>query len=265
MSVDRLTLSDQQWIQRVTSDPEFMRLYQNHKNGVIGSDGIAPSYALNKYINKIGLPKGRSFTMKNGEPALKDRTSAWTMPIMAAAAVGTLGIAAGIAAAGAGGAAAGGGAGAGAAGAAGAGAGGVGAGVGLGTGVGTAAGAGAAGTAAAAGGGWGAMMPMLAKMGTTTALGALGRAGGGSGESDQMTRGLYAMLYPQLQRQMQMQQSRETQLGPLYDAVLKMVGGGLPSWAGLDLTALTQQPQLPPAAAPRRAFFNARTNGLERG
>lgn len=115
MSVDRLTMSDQQWIEKVNSDPQFQQLYALHKQGGRLPDGTAASYALNRYINQIGLPKGRSFTMVNGEPALKDRTSAWTMPIAAAVAAGTLGVAAfapaalGIGGAGGGGAATGGG------------------------------------------------------------------------------------------------------------------------------------------------------------
>jgi hypothetical protein len=81
----------------------------------------------------------------------------------------------------------------------------------------------------------------------------------GGGKSDQekwsekQSRDLYAQLMPLFQQSVQQTQQRNTQMQPLYDAVLRMVGGGLPSWAGLDLNMLAR-PQAPAQPEPRRWF-----------
>jgi len=85
--------ADQEWLTKVGQDPEFQRLYKNMQEGVI-EGGVAPSYAFNQYINKIGMPPGRALDMSGGQLALKDRTSGWTIPLAAVAAAATLGVAA---------------------------------------------------------------------------------------------------------------------------------------------------------------------------
>jgi hypothetical protein len=119
---------DQAWLLKVGQDPEFQRLYQAAENARVrpgetpqqaqqrvGPQTVDPRYALNQYLNKIGMPKGRALDMSGGQLALKDRASAWTIPLAAVAAAGTLGIAAfapaviGLAGSGGGSAAAGGG------------------------------------------------------------------------------------------------------------------------------------------------------------
>ena len=78
-----------------------------------------------------------------------------------------------------------------------------------------------------------------------------GRGGGNSGNDDmqRLLQSLIGEARPMLTQSLQRQQ----QMSPLYDAVLRMVAGQLPSWAGLDMNALLQ-PQQQPQATPRRSL-----------
>lgn len=94
----------------------------------------------------------------------------------------------------------------------------------------------------------GALIPAIGAIGS--ALFGRGKGNDGNEQTQKLLQSLLNESRPLLTQSIQRQQ----QMSPLYDAVLRMVAGQLPSWAGLDLGAMLQQKQPQQTATPRRSL-----------
>jgi hypothetical protein len=76
--------------------------------------------------------------------------------------------------------------------------------------------------------------------------------GGGPSDEEKRTarqrEDLFRLFQPLLAQSVTQTQQRNAQLQPLFDAILRQVGAGLPSWAGLDLNMLSRPTVTPPPA-----------------